>query len=276
MKQPEGIQPGIYENMSDEDYHNDPALGSSGLKTLLCNPQKFWYESRALNPKYEGLDTKACKNGRAIHTLLFQETLFDAQFTIKEGKESSTMEGVLGEGEYDSMVKSVDVIRNHPRFSRLIIGGKAEISIFWRDKETGVMCKVRFDYLTQGSDAWGIDYKSTNADIWDVRSVSRTITKYGYDISASMYLEGMQKAGLGDHSTFMLLFQQKKPPYIPRTLLLDKEILDTSYPCFRKGLELYKYNIEKYGTTKWASGIDDVECVTLDDLPSWHIDDRTF
>lgn len=260
-KQPEGIAQGIYYDLPAEQYHADPALSSSGLKKLMKNPLEYW-DSSPLNPDREPEDTIALKNGRAFHVMLLEPEKFSEEFQIKSGVKTTTMKGMVGEGDYKDMLNAVKAVRQSPLLSRLCAGGKPEVSIFWRDAETGIMCRVRFDYLTPN---WGLDYK-TITDI-SKEKLAHAVADYGYDISAAMYLEGMRSADMGGHNNFVLLFQTKKRPYIPRALRIDDRLLAIGHNQFRLGLKLYQENIEKFGVTKWSAGYDTVEDLLIDEMP---------
>ncbi len=263
-KQPEGKAPGIYYNLPAEEYHSDPALSSSGLKKLLQNPMEYWSTS-PLNPDREALDTIALKNGRAAHVLLLEPEKFTEEFIIKEGVQTSKVKGAIGEGDYKDMIKAVEVIRTHPTLSKLISGGRPEVSIFWRDEETGIMCRVRYDYLLPRI---GFDFKRT-VNVYSKEKLAYAIADYGYDISAPMYIEGLKSTPLytEDHLGFVLLFQMGKSPFVPRALRLDDRIMQTGHNQFRLGLQLYKENIEKYGSAPWSSGYDAVEDLLLEEMP---------
>lgn len=266
-KQPEGIAEGIYYDLSADEYHADPALSSTGLKKLLRNPLEYW-DSSPLNPDREQLDTLALKNGRAFHTMLLEPEKFASEFAIKPNCKTTTVKGMIGEGDYNDMLGAATVIKQSPFLSNLCEGGRPEVSVFWRDDETGIMCRARFDYLHP---EWAIDYKTTTDISKD--KLAYTVADYGYDISAAMYMEGLRKAremGVyqdSGHNDFILLFQSKKRPYIPRALLLSDKLLEIGLSQFRLGLWIYKENIEKYGVGPWSAGYDTVEDLLIDEMP---------
>ena len=56
------MTPGIYEELSANDYHAAPGLSNSDLKTFLVSPLHFWHQS--LNP---ALECTACHEPRGQH-----------------------------------------------------------------------------------------------------------------------------------------------------------------------------------------------------------------
>lgn len=68
---------GIYFGLSDDDYHADPALGSSSLKQLTLDPVDWQYE-RLFG---EDNETEALIWGRALHARVLEgRTAFEAKF----------------------------------------------------------------------------------------------------------------------------------------------------------------------------------------------------
>lgn len=66
------IPNGIYCGLDEEEYHADPALGSTGLKKLLVSPPDYWWSS-PLNPlKQESEETPALKYGKAVHKCVLE------------------------------------------------------------------------------------------------------------------------------------------------------------------------------------------------------------
>lgn len=57
--------------MSEDEYHNHPSLGSSGVRDLLISPLTFWSKSR-LNPDREEEETEAKEYGKAYHKLILE------------------------------------------------------------------------------------------------------------------------------------------------------------------------------------------------------------
>lgn len=262
-KQPQGIPPGIYYDLSSEEYHADPALSSSGIKTLLKKPLKYWHNS-PLNANRKQEDSQAMKVGRAFHTMLLEPEKFNEEFSIKPNVQSTTTAGMVGAGDYQDMLEAVKVVRGDVTIAPLLTGGHPEVSIFWRDEETGVMCRVRFDYLPKRI---GVDYKTTT----DVsrESIGYAIADYRYDLSAAMYLDGLNQAGLmgDDHLGFVLLFQEKKAPYLCEAVRLSEDLLAIGRRDFRHGLDIYKQYIEKYGAAKWSDNCGGVKDFGIDDMP---------
>jgi hypothetical protein len=78
------MTPGIYFGLSNEAYHADPALGSTGIKRLLSSPPDFWWQS-AMNPaRPEETTTPAKEFGTALHKCVLEgRDAFLAEFAAE-------------------------------------------------------------------------------------------------------------------------------------------------------------------------------------------------
>jgi hypothetical protein len=293
-KQPVGTAPGIYYDMSDEEYHADPSLSSSGIKKLLPaeegdkpNPLEYWEES-VLNPNREPLDTAALRYGRAYHTLVLQPQIFSNQFIVlppvndikidseawaelrdgEDGKdfilpESKTAKVVkyggkkivISQSDYADMCTMRDVLFRSPQISTLLNESDKEVAIFWRDEETGIMCRVKFDLLHP---QFITDLKTIASSTSSKRKLRYECLDRKYPVSAAMYLEGLRVAcengwiTENSHSQFALLFQGKNKPHTPRLVVINDNHIIKGHDYFRLGLEIYQENLEKYGTDRWS------------------------
>lgn len=296
------MKEGIYFNLSNEDYHNDSAVSSSGIKLLLKNPYKFWWNS-PMNPKKEKIDTKALRLGRLYHTLLLEPEKFEDEFLVlPKGKliksylkETGLVQediedfNVIREPDLWPAQKAIETMKQEPFYNKYFKdGGYPEVSIFWYEKELDVMCRARFDRLSAVN---AIDYKTT-ADVDDVK---KAITNYDYDLSASFYLRSLaqikakavrneeihiegnqdQKDWFNneflkseENFIFRFLFQEKEEPFLTRRTSLACDILDPSNLLFKKALQIYKANMAKWGD-KWERPYQEEEEIRATDLPMW-------
>lgn len=289
-QQPEGRAPGIYFGLSNEEYHADPAISSSGIKKLLKSPLEYWHES-PLNPSREKqAATPSMKFGTAYHTLVLEPEKFD--YEVIPNTKTTSKEGCLAEAEYAQLNAMKAQLQSIDKHRFLFMNGYAEVSIFWRDETTGLMCKCRYDY-------WKPGYITDLKTIDDIHSGIRyDVPKFGYDVSGAMYMEGARAlkrmlrspykvtidgdtpndARLGEflnnfvmqkEEYFVFLFQAKKAPYITRGLPIAPDTASVGKEKFERGLSIYRECIELYGPdVPWPTGYDDFEDMTLDQLSS--------
>lgn len=280
--QPAGLAPGIYLNLSMEDYHRDPAIGSSGIKNLKESPDEYWYDS-PLNPDREEDEPTAAKIvGQAYHTMILEPAEFEQRYTIKPKVKTSSMANTVGEGDFEKLVMMEAALKRTPTHHRLLIEGYPEVSVFWQDEKTGLMCKIRFDRFNA---AWIADLKTTEA-VTD-RHLRRHYPEYGYEISGAMYSLGANAAKKAirsregfyidpkitpefidaflknENQIFAFVFQQKKLPFTTRCWLVSPYDSAIGKDKFEYGLQVYLDNIQQFGTEQpWPSKYQELENVT--------------
>jgi len=135
---------------------------------------------------------------------------------------------ILTPAQWRDVIGMRDAAMSHPKMHKLLTDprGKAELSAYWRDEETGLLCRCRPD-LWVGDVV--IDIKTTD----DAReqSFERSIEKFRYYVQAPFYLDGLRKAieqsgeplpeGLKVPKYFMFGAIEKKAPYLTAVYVLD-------------------------------------------------------
>lgn len=288
MSQPKGMPPGVYVGLSMDEYHADPAIGSSGIKDLIGDastpegtPLKYWWNS-ALNPdRQKRFEGAAQMFGTAYHTLILEPEIFDKLYEVKRGTDKSSVPGMIGEGDYNRAMTMRGMLFSVNRYRHLMTEGVSECSIFWRDEETGLMCKIRCDKFAPG---WIADLK-TDMDV-SSGALFYSFVDNGYDVSGAMYSIGAQalkkmiRAGYPmprqfskqfvdefmshDEQLFAFMYQNKEAPYTPRLWVVTPWLAEIGKLKMRKGLFIYTQHQDNEGM--WPSGYPEVEDITEDML----------
>lgn len=165
----------------------------------------------------------------------------------------------ISHGEMKMIEGVVASFKAHPRASKLLVGGTAEVSVFYEHSGTGKQAKVRGDY-----------YREDLAVVADVKScqdarpeaVMRDIFKYGYHISAAMYLDGFRSANLPAEQ-FVWLFIEKEAPYACRLYVASPELISLGDAEYNNYMDQYAHGLD---SGEWPSYPADIEVI---DLPAW-------
>lgn len=293
FKQPEGHAPGIYFNMPLDKYHSDPALSHSGMVKLLLSPLDYWITG-PLNPDREEWQEpkrgSAMWFGKLCHMLLMERDLFWATHKVV-GMVASHHNSFtwLTRDEYREIKACVDEIRNMPDAAEFFTRGYAEVSIFWRDKETGLMMRIRVDYLRVFG---GLDYKRAKSILSN--QLGWQIADFGYDIQDRHYQEGIRQIkillsqgkavieGTVDQAwlkqfmadprhMFRFFFQRSIAPHIFRIVGFDSDISSNAQARVDDAKHIYKQHIEKYGSERWPAGK-----VQPEEFSIYHMPKRIF
>lgn len=270
-------EPGVYDGLSDEQYHNDPvpggSLSSTGARKLLppsC-PALFKHERDHGQPQRPEFDF-----GRAAHAKVLgvgaPVVIIDAADwrtkAAREERDAAYAEGKtpLLANEHEQVKAMAAALREHPIAGALLQPdlGDAELSAFWVDDETGIWCRARFDFLRNRATGRLVicDYK-TSASV-SLDHIQRSVHNYGYFQQASWYLDGAVACGIADWSAaFLFVFQMKTAPYLVTVVELDRDALDAGRNLNRRAREIYR---DCMASGVWPGHSADVELVSL---PAW-------
>ncbi|MDD2742061.1 MAG: PD-(D/E)XK nuclease-like domain-containing protein [Rhodocyclaceae bacterium] len=230
-------------DMTNAAYHGDrDIVSSSGLKKILVSPLHY---QAYLTGKSE--ETTALRVGTAIHTALLEPHLFDSSYVVAPTVDRRTKDGkaqweafmatlgtksLVTEAERSMIDGIVAQVRQHKMANTLLGMGKAEQSIFWTDEETGIRCKVRPDSLSSYAI---LDVKSTESAHRD--EFPRSCVRYGYDLSAAMYQEGVRQL-TGETVDFVFLAVEKSNPHLCALYKASEEMMVSGYAKFRNALRI--------------------------------------
>jgi hypothetical protein len=276
-------EPGVY-NIPAEVYHADPVAGrslsSSGARKLLppsC-PAIFRYEQ-----DHPGPTKPVWEIGSAAHKLVLgvgpELAIVDRpRWDTNEAKEQVAAIRARGgiplkRPDYDMVHAMAAELRKHP-WARALFqpgAGRAEQTIVWRDKPTGVMCRALLDWLPDpvaGQRFIFRDYKTSAPT--SIARPDRTIDDYGYYVQAAFHLAGLRALGLaGDDAQALIVLQRKEPPHLVRVVQPDPMAMRIGAAKVREALETYaacRAAEARGDINAWPAWSDDVEMVSL---PPW-------
>lgn len=228
-------EPGIYPDISAEAYHADPclvpSLSSSGARTLIAECPAIYMHQRQ-NPERK----RVFDIGTAGHLMVLEPEAFGARVRVidagdyrtkaaQEARDAAYADGLtpLLAAEADMVRAMRDALFADPIARHAFEGGAAEQTMIWRDRETGVWCRARPDYLPPHG-RYLVDYKtSTSAS---PKQFERALWDYGYFQQAAWYLDGVQQAAGARPDRFAFVVQSKKPPYLVSVCWVDPDALE--------------------------------------------------
>lgn len=252
--------PVIRDDLTAEQYHADTtSISSSGLRALLAPscPAQFKYDRDNGRPPKKEFDF-----GHVAHKLVLGE---GSQVEIveypdwkkldaREQRDAAHAEGripILAK-DYEVAETMAEAVRRHPIAGGLFAPGtgRAELSIFWTDRETGVRCRVRPDWLKQLPGlALAVDYKTCRDA--NPEAVSRAIRDHSYHQQDALYTDGIWAAIDPQDVRFVFVFQSKTAPYLITVRELAQQDRDIGRARNQRALRLY------------------ADCVANDDWPDW-------
>lgn len=255
-----GYTPGIYDGVSNSEYHIDAALGSSSLKTLATRTPAHWkFESE--HPVHK----EAYDVGTAVHELVLEgefktvvELEYDSYRTkaAQGDRDKAYTDGLtpmLSRDLVEVHAIAESVMRN-PLAANAFTGHIAEQSFFW--EEEGQMYKVRPDARKQGLI---VDLKTCQSA--SPNDFPRTGYDFGYFISAAMYVDGVKELTGEDHA-FAFVNVEKSAPYLTSVTEFDAEALAYGRQMIARAKRIFR---ECKAADKWPG----YPAFTTVSLPKW-------
>lgn len=240
-----GLPVGVHEGVPDEAYHGDKtSLSSSGARLLLppSVPALFRHAMDTPRPPNRVFDF-----GHIAHRLVLGE---GARFEVlhpevvgllKDGSVAASPRATAGwkQAEKDARAAGrvpvhaddhakaeamVSAVRRHETAGPLFAGGRAEVSLFAEDPETGVRLRARPDWWTEvDGRATFVDLKTTVTAEPD--AFTRKATRdFGYHVQAAFYRRVAALLGLGD-VRFLFVAVEKTAPHLVSVVEFDGDAL---------------------------------------------------
>lgn len=252
---------GIYEDLPNEVYHSSPGLSFSGLKEFAKTPAHY---QAYLRRDHE--ETPAQRIGTGVHMRVLEPKRFLTDVVTvtnrvtKENKEriaQAEAEGkwVLNSKEYDQINRIGDSVERDPIVKSLLVGGKPEQSVFWKDPATGILLKARPDYLRP--DGVVVDLKTYGLDM-DSRSLEKHSYKMSYHLQSRHYLNGVNHVLGLQSNLFAHVYIATEDPYLVRVVVLNDAALEKAQTDIEPLLEAYKQCLKSNNWPGYPTGIDEI------------------
>lgn len=233
---------GIHADIPNEAYHAGPGISKTGLwKIHTSTPAHFRFGERK--------DSAAFDFGEAVHLAILQPNEFEDIVyrgpedrrgnKWKDAAEFCGIDGklLLTSGDFDRALSIRDIVHADAWINTIITGGQraVEASGFWRDEETGVICRCRPDL-----------YRADLGIILDVKTTvdagptgfAKSVVNYGYHAQEAFYTDGWRALGQ-QVDGFVFLAVEKEAPFAKAIYELPPSIVEEGRAVIRKSLATY-------------------------------------
>lgn len=219
-------EPGLYPDIWEDIYHRDPAFSQSQAKVLAVSPAKYKWQLD--HP--EERDTAAFDLGKIAHAKVLgvgaKVAVIPEEYLASNGAATTTkakdfIKTARAGGyvpikaaqmaEIDAMAKELE---NHKEAQRLLTTGTGtpELSMWWNDPGTGILCRGRIDWHTEINGVpHNVDYKSTNDA--SPFGFARSCAEFGYHVQGAAYEQALRVLTGAELTVTKLIAQEKKAPY---------------------------------------------------------------
>jgi hypothetical protein len=153
----------------------------------------------------------------------------------------------------------IEAIKVHPLGAPMIRDGLAQMTLSWKDADTGLRCKSRLDYYIR-SLALIVDVKT--CDDASPEGFRKAVVKYDYHVQDALYRSaaGVLKLPI---ENFAFLAIEKEPPYGLAVYTLDAEAIGRGYTRARRDIDTLAHCLR---TNHWPSYPETIREL---DLPPW-------
>lgn len=269
----EEIQPGIYHDMENEDYHSQKhAVSNSGLGDIIKSPYHYW--AKHLNPSRPPEPARAGQlEGTLAHCAILEPDEFMKRYAVGPDVSKATKawkEAVAAESrelikpvQYETAMRQAEQVMLIPEIAEHLSHGMPEVSAFGVDEETGIMCRVRPDWVSElgGNSVTLLDVK-TYSDA-SPAEFARQVTRKGYHRQDAMYSDIYSVAAGVDVEDFLFLAVESTYPYAASVCRLDMDSANAGFIEYRDAL--YKY-AECAKADYWPGYGEDITEIRM---PNW-------
>ena len=265
------MQPGVYHDISNHDYHAGEGVSKSQLDDIDLSPSRYIWRKNA------PVDTdklKALDLGTDFHCAILEPDRFNHLYRVAPevnrrttaGKEEEKTffqqceaEGVIAITREDD--RKIQLMRGsimaHPTARELVqANGYAEASIYWNDPLTGVLCRCRPDkYLSERN--WIIDIKTTA----DMSRFRREFYNLRYHVQDAFYSDGYASV-FGETPVFVFVVTSTTIDcgrYPTEVFYMPPDVKQAGRDAYQQNLETFAHCID---SGEWP-GIHALS------LPSW-------
>lgn len=275
-------EPGIYADIPDAIYHDDPvpggSLSSTGARQLLSSPAIFRYRQTHRE------ETRTFDIGHAVHALVLgvgmrvveipaDKLAANGAASTKAAKEFIDETRAAGQiplkgGDFYPIRMMAEAVLAHPTARRLLEqDGIPEASIFAPDPITGEWMRARPDYLPERTSGPTVAVDLKTADSAHPGNFRRSAAKWGYHQQAPYYLDALTTVRGDDAPVMRFVVVEKSEPWLVSVCELDAEAIDRGRELNRAALDLWHRCRE---TGLWPGYGDEVHRISL---PMWALFD---
>jgi hypothetical protein len=234
--------------LTNAEYHGiASAVSSSALKELYYgkNPQHCY--KKYILKTIEHKQSEPMLIGAATHKLILEPKTFHHEFVVWEGgrraggewkafKEYHSGKDIITKVQYEEIKVMARAVRNHPEANKLLSGGDAEQSVFWRDEETGVLCRARADYIKpNGNSNILIDVKTCVSA--EPEKFAKDLINLGYPLQQAMYMDAFK-------STAFAFICIEKVTNTVQVYTLDDLFYEAGHFIYRQALEKWAGHLQ--------------------------------
>jgi len=272
-------------DMSNDDYRQSYGLSHSEAKLLRMKTPHHLHMIRSSAGRFPPRKpTPQMLLGTATHCAVLEPLSFERRYCadLEVSKNSNAykefaqecanfnLTPISTEDRERAFMMRDSLLRN-PQIADALDGlGRSEVSAWWSDPETGVVCKCRPDRVREtrgGSGALLIDLKTTSDA--SPYAFSKSIATFGYHTQCDWYVDGYARAAKIDVDGMLFIVVESEFPYACAAYTLDDVALEQAKrenarvrrvfkACSTSGIwPGYSDAVQDIGLPRWALNFEE-------------------
>lgn len=252
---------GVNEGLAFEAYQAAPAVSKSLLWTAITRSPA--------HARVEREPSAALALGAAVHCAILEPDAFERRYVRgpedRRGlkwKEALDEHGdaLLVAKDYDDALRLRDVVLRNATIRGLVTGSvQREVSGFWIDPETQLLCRCRPDAYRPDLGLL-IDLKTTRDA--RARGFANSVAEYGYHAQEALYTDGWRACGQTVEA-FVFLAIESSEPFATALYELEPSAVQEGRVQMRQGLDLWSKCAAEDRWPAYPPGVQPL------DIPKW-------
>lgn len=264
---------GVRYDLDIDAYHSGVGVSKSQLDDLARSPAIF-------HALHLAADRPAPRSragqleGNLAHCAILEPHLFDQRYAIgptvnrntkvwKDFVDANPNRICIQAEQRDAAMAQAASVHALPEVRDALAIGRAEVSAYWADEQTGILCRCRPDWVHPLADNRAILVDVKTCGDASPGEFVRQAARKRYDVQDAFYSEGFGIAAGVEVLAFIFAAVETEYPYAASAVILGDESRAAGQRKFRADLATYA---ECRAANNWPGFSDQIQIVNL---PNW-------
>lgn len=234
-----------------EAYHRGPGISKTGLDHVARSPALFY--ALHLDPARPAEKERAGQlEGQLAHCAILEPAEFDKRYAVlpadapdrpteamlnaKNPSESSIARQkwwadwnaenagrmVITHDQRETALRQAESVRRLPDVAEALAAGRPEVSAYWIDPDTGVLCRCRPDWVHPAGESGVVLLDVKTFSDASPAEFARQIARKRYHVQDAFYSEGYARAAGVDVLGFVFVAVETEWPFAASAVMLDE------------------------------------------------------
>ncbi|WP_088158785.1 PD-(D/E)XK nuclease-like domain-containing protein [Achromobacter xylosoxidans] len=280
-----------------EAYHRGAGISKTGLDHVARSPATFY--ALHVDPARPAEKERAGQlEGQLAHCAILEPAEFDQRYAVlpadapdrpteamlnaKNPSESSIARQkwwaewnaenagrlVITHDQRETALRQAESVRRLPDVAEALAAGRPEVSAYWIDPDTGVLCRCRPDWVHPAGDNGVILLDVKTYSDANPAEFARQIARKRYHVQDAFYSDGFARASGLEVLAFVFVAVETEWPYAASAVMLDTASKHQGAQQVRRDLATYAACLASNEWPGHGTGIHQVS------LPAWALTDE--